>query len=353
MDFIFPRTKTPPLERLRKTSESPYAIHVCRIDFGFNTYGTPSADDKLDIENLTSCHSSVIAKFNNLKSLHFEDPPPSLSQPQVAAYMDTVVSILLDVPLVNLEDLDIWLSDRKEFERFFSNKGDFDSLHKSIENLMPRLRHLGLTIDARTNTSKQKDSDINEPDLTPLMTALLNISDPSSYVFTILESARNLKTLEVSSAEVLNIDNVNFPPSLRLRFLSLAGVSVSANKLVSLVHQSMDDIRHISFHEVQLNSETWEDVIWRLTCVSPHLIDIYIQLCGYSITGLSSAFHERPDLGKMAWSEGFLPHFETNHHRDLLALGHLQREVNLRRDVVGLEPFSVSEYQYLGLELEA
>jgi hypothetical protein len=87
--------------------------------------------------------------------------------------------------------------------------------------------------------------------------------------------------------------------------------------------------------------------------VSPHLIDIYIQLCGYSITGLSSAFHQGPDLGKLAWSEDFLLHFETKHHGDLLALGHLQRKVNLTRDAVGLEPFSDAEYQYLDLELEA
>lgn len=205
-NFVLPRMKTPPLERLRKIYKSPHAKHVCRIDFGFNTYGKPSADDKLDTDNLVRSHSSILAKFTNLRSLHFGDPPLSLIQPQLAAYMDNMVSILRDVPLVNLEDLDICLANRKERERFFPTNGN--ALHNPIEGFMARLRHLGLTIDAREDALKQKE--ILESDLAPLDTALLNITDYSPHVFTLLKSARNLKTLALSSAEILNNDDAKF-----------------------------------------------------------------------------------------------------------------------------------------------
>lgn len=103
----------------------------------------------------------------------------------------------------------------------------------------------------------------------------------------------------------------------------------------------MHDIRHISLHGVQLNSETWNDVIWRSSCVTPHLIDLYIQLCGYSSTGLNSAFTVAIENNDVVCAEdGRLAHLETKHSHDLEALGHLQRVVNLRRFDEGLGPFS-------------
>lgn len=71
--------KIPPLERLMKLSTSPYAVHVCEIEFGFGQNESRSTN-ALYIEHLVGILALCLDRVSNLKALKFLEPPSSLSQ---------------------------------------------------------------------------------------------------------------------------------------------------------------------------------------------------------------------------------------------------------------------------------
>jgi hypothetical protein len=88
-------------------SKSPYTVHVCTIEFGFDHLATSAGDNTnaLYVEDLKRLLSSCLAKFLNLKALEFAQAPSCLVLKQKKLYFDTVASALPKVPLRTLTEL--------------------------------------------------------------------------------------------------------------------------------------------------------------------------------------------------------------------------------------------------------
>jgi hypothetical protein len=162
----------------------------------------------------------------------------------------------------------------------------------------------------------------------------------------VLGPAINVKILSIRSMDPLNLDSVDFSPSLRhLQSFSLSGVSISADKLLSLF--VMDNqfteskVRHVEFNIVKLTAGTWGQVLLGMSTLLPRLVDFTSESSGYSSTG-SSAY-----LVPVHREYGMTYSMETGEALDIAALGHLQRVINGNRVKAGLKPYTEDNFEYL------
>ena len=117
-----------------------------------------------------------------------------------------------------------------------------------------------------------------------------NMLPHSTYafrLFRVVDLAPNLKALEIRSANLLDLDTVAFPPSLRLRTLDLGGVSFSRNPPLTIINQSASETRDIRFQYVKLKFGTWHQVLLQM-CNLSKFFDITTDCCVYLFTGSSS-----------------------------------------------------------------
>lgn len=319
-----------------KISQSPYALHVCQLDFGFDKFSsTTKTADLSYIEDLSGCLSSLLVRFPNLAALEFNEPPSSVPQVQRKLYMDTVASVLRYVPLPNLTELEIKFPITHDFGRFFPTNPSF--LQIPTRDIVQRLRHLGLYVCAYTDQHDQRHW------LTPILPeyAALPNDNFASRLFRIAEIAPNLESLAIHSVNILDIDFLAFPYSLCLRSLCLGGVSISSDILLLLFDQSAKRIKYIDFWLVKLKSGTWQQVLLHM-CKLPLLLDINIDFGGYSTTGSSSHLASR-----IAPDPHYRPNIETENSLDFSALGVLQRQVNSNRIAAGFQPFPDTDYRHI------
>ena len=71
------------------------------------------------------------------------------------------------------------------------------------------------------------------------------ISTYTSQLFRMVEIAPNLESFAIRSLNILDIDPLAFPSSIRLRCPCLGGVSVSSHALLPLLKQSAETIRQL------------------------------------------------------------------------------------------------------------
>jgi hypothetical protein len=249
--------------------------------------------------------------------------------------MDTVASTLRYVPLPNLTELEVRFPITHDFGRFFPNQTS--SLQIPIRNITQRLRHLGLHVGAYADAL---DQTYRRSPVVPEYAARPR-STHATQLFRIVEAAPNLESLALHSSSILDIDSLAFPRSLCLRSLYLGGVSISSHVLLSLINQSLENLRYSKFWVAQLKSGTWHEVL-RQMCKLPHLLDINISRSSYSSTGSSSDLALK-GLPVPDWPQ----HIETMDDLDVLALGNLQRHVNANRIAAGFRPFSEEDYRHI------
>ncbi|KAJ5950122.1 hypothetical protein N7454_001706 [Penicillium verhagenii] len=333
----YPSTEISALERLINLSKSHYATHVDQLDFGFarNYASTDRPVDSLYIKDLAEFYSPLLVKFTNLKALVFTEPPSLSPRDMRNLYMDTVISILHYVPLPSLTELEVHFPITYDFGRFFPSR--LNSLQIPIKDVMQRLRHLSLRVEAFTDVVDQR---YWQTPILPEHAALPNTTYAPRF-FSVVELASNLETLELSSRNILDIDFLPFPSSLCLQCLCLVGVSVSYETLLALINQSAHKIQYIVLTLLKLKSGTWQRLLLEM-CKLPSLLDIRVQHSGYSLTGSSSHLADRllplPDHPS---------NIESIHDFDLNALGNLQRRVNANRIGLGLKPFPETDYRHI------
>lgn len=321
---LFADENTARLLALREISESPYNIYVRQITFHFDGLSVLEQDAKQSyVEDVAGLLSSCLARFPTLKSLEFCSAPTNLTPEMKSAYFDTIAAALRYVPLPSLTELEVELPVTYSFGRFFPS--ETNSLRIPIEDVLRRLRHLGLSI---TNfTSEEEAQKLLFIQVKPENAAYPNELH-ASHFFRMVELAPNLESLQIRTTDPLDLDHIKFPPSLRLRSLDLCKLSISARTLASLVDQCRETIRYIDLGVVTLNSGTWEHVLSQM-CNLPHLVHFSIDYSGYSTTG-SSAHLQGP---------GFVDDLETSNVLDIVALCDLKQRINANRTAVGLEPF--------------
>ncbi|EYE96844.1 uncharacterized protein EURHEDRAFT_401268 [Aspergillus ruber CBS 135680] len=277
----------------------------------------------------------VVARHGSSNSLALEQLVKLSNSPYAACrrlYIDTVISPLRGMRIPNLEELEVHFSLAHDFEHFFPAK--ISPSWIPVGDILQNLRHFGLYVCENTDRLNQRNG--VEPIMLEYAT-FLN-STHAQHLIRMVELAPNFKSLAINSPNILDLDELDFPPSLRLRSLCLGGVSISSHKLLSLIEQSKKTIRYINFSPVKLKSGTWEQVLVQL-CTLPRLLDFRTCNSGYS------------------WRYGLAPQLPPNPHcrlnietvnpLDRCALGNLQRQVNANRIAAGFPSFTKSDYQYI------
>ncbi|RAL14323.1 uncharacterized protein BO97DRAFT_412644 [Aspergillus homomorphus CBS 101889] len=340
------KTAESPLVGLVELSHGPYADYVRQIDIGLED--TEHSDEfcAMFLEDLAGLLPSCLSRLPKLRALDFQGVPASLPEATTRDFVNTVISSLRYVPLPNLTELEIAFPLTHDFAQFFPNKTISSSaLRISAEHVLQRLDHLGLRITASTSEHAQPQY---EPPVPPPATAAaphtaLPNQTHAHWLFKMIRHASNLKSLSISSADTLDLDGASFSRSLRLQSIQLRGVSISSYKLLSLVEQCKDSIRHIELYQVQLNSGEWQHVLSRMTNL-PGLVGFVIKSCGYSSRGAGATYYNHH--GTQTAGHGSPgPVMKTTNSTEILALGALQRRVHANRTNCGLAPFRETEYR--------
>lgn len=314
---------------LSRLSHSAYAADVRQIDLRLGEYFGSTDKYQLDVEDLAGLLSSCLVRFPRLSALEVHRLPSSLSEEKTRVFISTIVAALRYVPLPNLTELEISFPITHDFGELFSDKAS--PIRVPIERVLGSLRHLHLSVTEYTSVIGQR---FWRTPISPANAALPNESY-MIYLSRLVEAAVNLDSLSIGSTNILNLDNIEFASSLRLKSLRLRSVSISPLRLTSLVEQCKDTVKHIELDFVKLNSGTWQDVLMQM-CKLPHLHYFFVESVGYSSTGSSSHLADAPR------PPDDLESIETLNFIDLNALGNLQRQVNTNRVATGLPP--ISEY---------
>ncbi|MBE3045285.1 hypothetical protein IMZ48_22580 [Candidatus Bathyarchaeota archaeon] len=311
-----------------------------QIDLGLDSDKYRDVHHPLYVQDLAGLLSPCLARFPRLSALEVHAFTSCLSQEGKRVFVDTIASALRYVPLPNLTELEIRFPLAHDFGKLFDDD-EASTARVPIEHVLKPLRHLTLSVTEWTDYIGQR----HWPTNVSAENAALPNDRYAFHLSRLVQAAVNLESLAIFSTDNLKLDNFKFASPLRLRTLCLLSMSISSPKLVSLLQQCKDTIKHVDFTLVKLNSGKWQDLFVGF-CKIPNLHFFAVHAVGYSETGSSSHLAEcllpEPDDPR---------DIETRNSRDYHALGNLQRQVNANRAAVGLPP--ISEYEFRHVEKES
>lgn len=328
---------------LEKISESKYAEYVRGIDFWFHLSSQGRADRDY-VSDLVSLLRPCFARFKNIRMLGFHEPHSDLPEHETTLYVSSIVALFRDMSFPILEELTIYFPLTYDYGRLFISPSPPQKI--PMMNIpLQRLRHLEVGVYAYTNFLHVRYW--TRP-VRPEYADTPNEMYESDF-YQMIEPAISLQSLSIRNKDHLNLDSLDFSPSLHhLRSLTLSAVFISADKLLSLftmADQSTESkIKHIDFNIVKLSAGTWHHVLLGMSRLLPRLVEFKSESSGYSLIGSSA------DLVPVLPDRGFATTYsiETDEAVDIAALGHLQRVVNENRIAAGLEPYTEDDFEYLG-----
>lgn len=308
--------------------------HVRHVDFGFDHLSNPT--NTRYVEELQEKLLLILQSIPNIKALDFHEPNTYMRREKVVKYMTIVVETLRRVLLPSLEQLVVKFPITYDFGLF--EPQDFDVSHIPMKQILLGLQELQLHVCHLTDKGDRENSVI------PFSSSSATLSNRiyAPQLFKLLENVRNLETLVIKSANILDMDDVEWPSSMRLRQLTLEGISVSSFELLTVLAQSADTLEEIDLCLVQLKSSTWVHVLSAMRKI-PHLIDIMVRQCGYSATGISSymTFPFISGRTEQYSSKGI----ESLNAFDNPALEYLFLTVNENRIAAGYPEFPESKFE--------
>ncbi|PYH41640.1 uncharacterized protein BP01DRAFT_360132 [Aspergillus saccharolyticus JOP 1030-1] len=330
------KTSQSPLVGLVELSHGPYADYVRQVDIGLEDDTEHSEEFcSMFLEDLAGVLPSCLHRLPQLKALDFQGFPGSSPEATARELVNTVIRSLRYTPLPNLTELEIAFPITHDFAHFFPAKTISSSaLRISIEHVLQHLDHLGLRITASPSDAQPSHQPAG-PAQNAAAYALLPNQAHAHWLFKMIRHASHLKSLSIAGSETLDLDGASFSRSLRLESIHLHRVSISSYKLLSLVEQCKDSIRHIELRQVQLNSGEWQHVLSRMTHL-PGLVSFVIKSCGYSSTGAGAAYAHSSGGSSAAV-------MKTTNSTEILALGALQRRVHENRVNCGRVPVRETE----------
>lgn len=294
------------MKRLEKISKNEHCAKLVRkINFGFNEASSHRRDASFTqqfVEHLPS----ILTQLPDIRALQFNEPSAKMRQWHRDRYMETVASCLRRVPLPSLKELIIKFPITRDFEKFYLEH--LVSRQDPIESVLHRLQRLELHVCSRYVVAPSEQSFASKNRLY------------APHLCQMVEGAPSLNDLALKSADTIDIDNLNWPSTPRLRYLNLEGVAISSDTLISLMHQSAETMEGVYFWRVELKSGTWLKIILEMGKL-PRLTDVILSRCAYSATGTSA-------------------HLDTTNAFDEAALEWLLRKINRRRIKFGYEPFN-------------
>jgi hypothetical protein len=322
------------LQRLAEISRSKYSAHVRHLETGYCRWPSyHSTSFGQDIQDLAGLLSLCLAQLSNLRVLKFRASSESLTREQESTAIRAIVSTLRYVALPRLEGLELFFPVAHDFKCFFSSGST--SLHIPMENILRRLKYLGLHVTAYTQERGQRYWG------TPVLPAHAALPNDlhAAHLLRLVELAPNLTALHIGSTDVLPFGIIRFSPALRLTSLRLVRILIRFDHFRALIDQCKDHLKHIELCLVQLQSGTWHAVLTQLRQL-PYLIDVCINSCGY------------PATGPNAHLAGILPEpddpkpLETMNFADHEGLYELKEFVNANRVTLGLDPFESTDSRW-------
>jgi hypothetical protein len=204
-----------------------------------------------------------------------------------------------------------------------------------IEHVLQQLHHLNVGVYDNTGHGGQRYWS------TPLSAAKSSFPNATHafQLFRFIKLAENLTSLQISSNDILNLDDLDFSSLDHLHILYLSDTAISSENFLSLIERCSETMSRIEFLRVELNSGTWQDILVQISQLRS-LRYFHIDSSGYSQTGQSS--HLAP---------GLLPplddpqDIETHNFLDYNALGNVQRKVNANRSAVQLPQMTSFDYR--------
>ncbi|KAL7930851.1 hypothetical protein V8C35DRAFT_311525 [Trichoderma chlorosporum] len=328
-----------PLTKLRELSSSPHAVYVRRVCVGIDGWSSYSPSPQISIyaEDLSGLLSSCLARFPNMSCLEFLlRDCHKIPQEAKNKMMASVICALRYVDMPALKVLDIGFPIAHDFGQLLDDNAGSSRI--PIKNVLRRLERLALHVQEWTSYRGQR---YWHQEVTPENAALPNETFAVN-IFDLIDLAENIQSLVISCTNILNLDDAAFPSSLRLKYLDLLNVSISADTILGLMKNWRGSIESIQLTVVELNAGTWKHVFVELSQL-PALINFELWSCGYSTTGASAK-----------WQLGVLPssddpqEIETMNPLDVPALAILQHVVYANRIAAGLSV--LPKYIYVAME---
>ncbi|KAJ6003145.1 hypothetical protein N7451_005692 [Penicillium sp. IBT 35674x] len=308
--------------------------HVRHVDFGFDHFSNPASTRY--VEELQEKLLFILQGLPRIKALGFHEPNSYMRREMGVDYMKIVAEALRRVLLPSLEQLVVKFPITYDFGLFEPEA--FDVSHVPIEKILLGLQELQLYVCHLTDKGDRENSVI------PFSSSSATLSNRTHalQLFRLLENVSSLQILVIKSANILDMDDVEWPSSMRLRQLTLEGISVSSYDLLNVLAQSANTLEEIDFCLVHLKTGSWVHVLFEMRNI-PHLIDIVVRQCGYSATGLSSymAFPFIPGRAEQYTFKGI----ESLNAFDNPALEYLFLTVNGNRTAAGYPEFPESKFE--------
>ena len=293
------------------------------------------------IVDLRSILPACFSSYQKLKTLRISGPcypggheqdshfPEDLRH----ALRNTIGTTLGQAPAESLTELSLALPLTHDFAALIDDT-QYMTLAWQFQDLLANLSHLDINIGDNSGPGGQHWM-LKPRSLT--QKAYPNERFAPGF-FKFIEVANNVETLRIRVTHVLDMDLLNTARFCKLRVLELRNLKVSWDNFVAVVENNTETLRAIELDGIQLKSGTWKALLLKL-CSLPQLDYFAMDACRYSTDGLS-AWMVPAAAAEMDSA------IETRSIYDFHALGHLQRQVMYRRDIIGLPQMMEYDFKY-------
>lgn len=320
-----------PLDSILKISESPHALYVRDVRFGFVGSWLPGLDYDRYIDDLAAGALPIlISRFQNIQTFRLQTPTVvdtfseegQLKPPMLAKLTNSLVHTLRFVPVPRLKCLHMSMPTTAEFARFFESNG----YARNFTNVFAQIEELHITINDSTGPDGRRDPKWPRS----VIKTKYPLDRFAPYLVQLISYAKRIKVFSLDSRTWFDVSDLEAESFTKLKSFRLEGVRINDETLKKIFIQAHDELRRVELIQVRLMTGTWESVFDGHLALPPrNLIWLRVEGCGYSMTGASAqhigySFSQYPTA---LW---------TVHGLDWLALTNWRSLVNTNRCRKGL-----------------
>ncbi|KAJ6190577.1 hypothetical protein N7519_000598 [Penicillium mononematosum] len=314
-----------PLDSILRISESPYALYVRDVRFGFVGAWLPGLDYDRYIDDLAAGALPIlISRFQNIQTLRLQTPTVvdtfseegQLKPPMLAKLTNALVHTLRLVPVPRLRCLHMSMPTTAEFARFFES----NSYARSFTNVFAQLEELHITINDSTGPDGRREPKWPRS----VIKAKYPLDRFAPYLVQLIAYAERIQVFSLDARTWFDVSDLEAESLTKLKSFRLEGVRIKDETLRQIFIQARDTLRRVELVHVRLMSGTWQDVFDHYALPPGNLSWLRVDGCGYSTTGASAKYagYSLSRYPTALW---------TLNGRDWLALTHWRSVVNRTR----------------------
>ncbi|KAJ5459400.1 hypothetical protein N7530_011344 [Penicillium desertorum] len=280
-----------PLDSILRISESPYALYVRDVRFGFVGAWLPGLDYDRYIDDLAAGALPIlISRFQNLQTLRLQTPTVvdtfseegQLKPPMLAKLTNALVHTLRLVPVPRLRCLHMSMPTTAEFARFFES----NSYARSFTNVFAQLEELHITINDSTGPDGRRDPKWPRS----VIKAKYPLDRFAPYLVQLIAYAKRIQVFSLDARTWFDVSDLEAESLTKLKSFRLEGVRIKDETLRQIFIQARDTLRRIELVHVRLMSGTWQAVFEHYALPPGNLLWLRVDGCGYSMTGASAQY---------------------------------------------------------------